>query len=474
MKPLFVSNGWRTGIKALAGTRNEESQRDGAQTTPPDGRGQIRGMNQAGKTRWQGLLRLFGKMAFRNVWRNTRRSLITMATIAVGVTFLVVMQGFRDGFREKWVDVATRTFLGHIQVHSAGYFQSYLSMDISKVMENWQDVAAKLPMEKMVAVAPRMDAFGFASTGETSHTLRLVGALAPEEAKITSFAEKIVEGDYLSARDNPDRHEIIIGVDLKNYFKAEVGDRMFVMIQTFTSDVAYEVFFIKGIFRTRNPDVDNFVGVVHLETLRKAMAQDVAYFQDKVSGLVIRVRSGEEPLEVAREIQNRLGGTPYEVKSWEQMAPDLVELLNLIEAFTLVMYFILFLVAALNTMNTVLMAVMERVREFGVMVAEGTEPNQIVLLVVLESVILGVIASALGLLLGTIICIHYGRAGFDLSHFSEGLRWMLGDETRVFFRLTAGEVLKTGLAMVVVVTVAGLYPALRASRLKPVEALRYV
>jgi len=431
-------------------------------------------MNQPPEASVVQIWRLFARMAFRNVWRNTRRSLITMATIAVGVTFLIVMQGFRDGFRNKWVDVATRTFLGHIQIHAAGYFQSYLSMDISKTMANWQEVAEKLPKDKIVAAAPRVDAFGFASTGETSHTLRLVGALAPEEARVTWFAEKIVAGEYLSPSDDPERHEILIGEELQKYFRVKVGDRLFVMVQTFTADVAYEVFFIKGIFRTRNPDVDNFVALVHLETLQKAMAQDVPYFKDKVSGLVIRVKSGQEPQEVARLIQSRLEGTDYEVKSWEQMAPDLVQLLNLIEAFTWVMYLILFLVAALNTTNTVLMAVMERVREFGVMVAQGTEPNHIVVLVVLESIILGFLASLVGVTLGVVISLHYARVGFDLSHFSEGLRWMLGDETRVYFRLTAKEVLETGLAMVAVVAMAGLYPAIRASRLKPVEALRYV
>ncbi|MHA2620203.1 MAG: ABC transporter permease [bacterium JZ-2024 1] len=419
------------------------------------------------------LILLFGRMAFRNVWRNTRRSVITIATITVGVTFLVVMQGFRDGFREKWVDVATRTFLGHIQIHSPGYYQSYLSMDISKVLGNWRDLLPRLPMDKVVAVSPRIDAFGFASTGENSHTLRLVGALAPEEARITSFAEKIVEGAYLSPEDNPEQHEILIGADLKAYFKAEVGDRLLVMVQTFTSDVVYDVFFIKGVFRTRNPDVDNFVGIVHIDTLQKLMAQDVAYFEDKVSGLVIRVKKGYKPQEIARQIQANLGAE-YEVKSWEQLAPDLLQLLNLIEAFTLVMYFILFLVAALNATNTVLMAVMERVREFGVMLAQGTEPNHLVLLVVLESAIIGAIASTVGLFLGSLISLHYARAGFDLSHFSEGLKWMLGDETRVYFTLTAQEILVTGIAMVCVVALAGLYPALRASRLKPVEALRYV
>lgn len=396
-----------------------------------------------------------------------------MATITVGVTFLVVMQGFRDGFRDRWVDVATRTFLGHIQIHAPGYYHSYLSMDISRVLGDWKKVIGKLPADKLIAAAPRVDAFGFVSTGENSHTIRLVGVLAPEEAKITAFAEKIIEGSYLGEQDNPERHEIIIGEELQHYLKVGVGDRLFMMVQTFTSDVAYEVFFIKGIFRTRNPDVDNFVGVIHLETLQKLMAQDVPYFQNKVSSVVIRVKKQYEPMQVANEIQARLGNG-YDVKSWQQLAPDLLELLNLIEAFALVMYFILFLVAALNTTNSVLMAVMERVREFGVMLAEGIEPNHLVLLIVLESIIIGAIASAFGLILGTLISIHYARVGFDLSQFAEGLKWMLGDETRVYFALTTREVIQTGVAMVGVVALAGLYPALKASRLKPVEALRYV
>ncbi len=391
------------------------------------------------------------------------------------MAFLIFVDAFAEGFHRKWIDQVARIFLGHIQIHALGFFESYLSFDVQQVIENPEEIVERVSqVPGVVAASPRLDTFAFGSTGEYAHTMRMLGIDPLREGAVTGYPERIVAGEYLSPDPVPGAPEILLGEGMAKYFRVQPGDRIFVTVQTFTGDVNYEVFYVRGIFRTANPDVDNFLVLVHLKDLQRLMAQDVAYFQGKVTGIVVLVEDAMRAKEVAQRIREALADTPYEVRSWEEMAPDLVQLLNLDRAFLRVLLFVFLLVSALATSNTVLMAVLERIREFGVMLALGFGPSDIFRLILLESAIVGFLGALLGLAGGTLLSLYFRVKGLDLQAFAHGLGWMLGEDTVVYFVLRPHFAVEVAVTLLLVVLVAGLYPAWRARSLKPVDALRYV
>ncbi len=411
-------------------------------------------------------------MAFRNIWRNSRRTLLASLTLGVGMAFLVISACFITGFHSKWIEGVARFFLGHIQIFQKGYYVHYYSLNLEKAMNTGEEVRQQAMIPGVESASLRLETLGFGSYAGKFHTMRIVGIQPENEKVISLFARKIRKGEYLS--DQPEeKKQILVGQGFASDMGLEVGSRILVMVQTFAGDVAYEVFFVQGIFQTGHPDVDNFVVLVHLTQLREIMAQEMEYFTRRSTSVVLLVNPARHTPLIAKKLRERLDNRQYEVLTWEEMAPDLKALLQLNQATWTIFILILFLVSIVSTTNAMLMSVMERIREFGLLTSMGMAPVSLMGMVFLEALYLGLMGGTIGFGAGLLLSAHFAQVGLDLSWFQKGLAWMIGEDTRVFFEFPIPLLILLFLSMQVVAVVSALYPAWKASRVNPIEAMRF-
>ena len=410
---------------------------------------------------------LFLTMAWRNVWRNRRRSALTVSVIALSLTFNILMRGIGDGFHEQMVDNSVRANIGHLQVHRKGYH------DDPGLNRTLPDPAR---VERAIRALPGLRGYalrvlgdGLASTDENSAGIAIIGIDPAQERTVTTIGRAVVEGTYLGG-DAP--RPVLIGVRLAATLKARLGDKIVLLVQAADGSMGAQLFRVSGIFRSGAPDLDR--GVAYI---RRQDAQDLFALGDRVTEAVVLLDSSAAVPAAQAALRAALpadGPGADEVLSWNQVEPFLEQFIVLDDAFFYIIVAILFIVISVGILNTILMSVFERVREFGVMMALGTRPRQVVQLVVTEAAVLAAVGIAVGGTLGSLLTLYFAENGIDLSSFAAGAASIGITTTMVYSRLTVANVVLSNLAVFVLVVLVALYPAVHAARLRPVDAIRHV
>ncbi len=410
---------------------------------------------------------LFLTMAWRNVWRNRRRSALTVSVIALSLTFNILMRGIGDGFHEQMVDNSVRANIGHLQVHRKGYHDD---PGLNRTLPDPARVARAIrALPALRGYSLRVLGDGLASTDENSAGIAIVGIDPAQERTVTTISHAVTEGTYLG--DDAPR-PVLIGERLAATLKARLGDKIVLLVQAADGSMGAQLFHVSGIFRSGAPDLDR--GVAYI---RRQDAQDLFALGDRVTEAVVlldasaAVPAAQAALRAALPVE---GAGACEVLSWNQVEPFLEQFIVLDDAFFYIIVAILFIVISIGILNTILMSVFERVREFGVMMALGTRPRQVVRLVVLEAAVLAAVGIAVGGTLGSLLTIYFAENGIDLSSFAAGAASIGITTTMVYSRLTVANVVLSNLAVFLLVVLVALYPAVHAARLRPVDAIRHV
>jgi putative ABC transport system permease protein len=407
---------------------------------------------------------LFTHMAWRNVWRYRRRSLLTIMTIALGLAFNIFMRAIGDGFHEQMVDNSVRAQIGHIEIHRAGYQNDPA---LRKTLPDPQRVRMALKdLPHVRGWSLRVLGDGLASTAENSAGVQIVGIDPQAEQSVTTIYRTIIQGKY---PDSDEGHWILLGERLAQTIDARLDDKIVLLVQGSQGDMQAQLFRVRGLFRSGSPDLDR--GVVFIG---RSDAQMLFVIDGGLSEAAILLDNSRSVDETVATLKSRLAGEPVEILPWYSVEPFLRQFIDLDDAFFYIIATILFVVISVGIVNTVMMSVFERVHEFGVMMALGVKPRQVVGLVVLESAALGLAGILAGALLGSGLSIYFAGAGINLSRYAQGAS-ALGITTSIVYPvLTARNLVLSDLAVFAVVLLVSLYPARRAARLRPVEAIRHV
>ena len=407
---------------------------------------------------------LFWHMAWRNVWRYRRRSLLTVLTIGLGLSFNILMRAIGDGFHEQMVDNSVRAQIGHIEIHRSGYQHD---PGLLKTLPDVQLLERVLPQTPHLrGYSFRVLGDGLASTAENSAGVSIVGIVPQAERSVTTIDRAVIAGKFL---DDGMSRPILIGERLSQSLGAGLNDKVVLMVQAADGSMGAQLFRVAGIFRSGSPELDR--GVVYL--LRKE-AQSLFSLAGGMTEATLLLDSSESVSEAQQFLIKRLSGQPVEVLPWYVVAPFLRQFIELDDAFFYIIVLILFIVISVGILNTVTMSVFERVREFGVMMALGVKPRQVVRLVVQEAAVLAVLGVALGGLLGSVSTVVFAYTGINLSHYAAGASALGITTTVIYPELTARNLVFSNLSVVVVVLLVALYPAIKAAGLKPVEAIRHI
>ncbi len=325
------------------------------------------------------------KLSWRNIWRNKRRSSITIASIFFSVFFCVVMLSFSNGVWNHMIDQTLRTQAGHIQIHHKGYWDDQV---IDNFME--MDSATIHTIEAIPEVAytsPRIETFAMASTEKVTKPCLLVGIDPVRENRMSSIARHVISGTYLS----PDDSGVIIGKALSEYLKVAVGDTLALIGQGYHGTSAAALFVIRGILHLPIPEMDmRFI----YTSLPKA--QDFISFSNGESGLLVTLKNERKLAAVLHKIETIVDTNQYEVLPWAVTMEKLLNQASSDKAFSKVIMFILYVIVGFGILSTFIMLANERRHEFALMVSLGMNRRRLVKSVLLELMMmasLGIIAA---------------------------------------------------------------------------------
>ncbi len=405
---------------------------------------------------------MFVRLALRNVRRNARRSAITVLAITVGMATLLFLWAFIDGVNEQMIDNSTRYLAGHLQVHRAGYHDEQ-TLDLTLADGAAVAGQVKALAGEGAAVSRRLEGSALASVGDKSRGIAVLGIDPAAERQVTTLDRTIQEGRFL---DPQDRAGVVVGARIAEALGARVGGELVLVTQAADGSVGAARYEVRGIFRTR---MDMFDGSYVLMTL--PAAQDLYVTGDAVTSVVARLADRGDAGAVQARLREALGAG-HEVLDWAQLLPAVRQSVSFHEVTGYVLLLVLFVVVAVGITNTVLMAVMERTREFGVMMALGTSHGQVMRLVFYEACALGLGGLVLGAVAGLSIVGYYASVGMNFDQYVRAMETMQGLSSVIYplprldrSLLIAGVVFGIGI-------LAALYPAWRVSRLSPITAIR--
>ena len=404
------------------------------------------------------------RLAWRNLWRHKRRTWLTASAIAFAATLLVFMIALQLGAYDMFIDVSLRVFTGQMQVQREGYKEK---PQMRSTVPHAAALAARLRTTTgLDAVAARAQGFALASSATRSYGVPVIGVEPDFEPKVSTLPRLVKEGRYLSAVN---AREAVVGAALARNLKIKAGDELTLLGSGKDGSIAATIVPVVGIFESGNPELDR-----HLVELPLKTFQEVFSMGEDAHAVVVSGSNHETIPQTKAVVAAQLAADPrLVVLDWEQLIPGLKQLIQTDMVQNWITYIALILIVTLSIMNTFLMSVLERTREFGIMLALGVSPRQIGIVVLLESLFLTVLGLAIGIAIGGGITVWLHFTGFTFPGMKE-LYAQYGLPGEIHPKLSLAS-FTLGPAVILVFTMlAALYPALRIRKLQPVEAIHAV
>ncbi|TVM19179.1 ABC transporter permease [Oceanidesulfovibrio indonesiensis] len=411
---------------------------------------------------------MFFHMAWRNLWRNTKRTLVLLAAILIGVWSLIFFTAFMMGMLDSMMNNAINTLTGHIQVHAQGFRDDPV---IENVMPNAEPVEAVLERELPAGShwTKRIRVDGVVNTARNTAGVTIVGIDPEREAGVSFFKPDALMAGEMFAADDP--YAIIVGHALAEDFETDVGKKMVLMAQDADGEIASRAFRIHGVFVAELDATEKGFVFVSVPAAREMLG-----LENAISEFAILLPDIEQSESVAANISQALQrqdpSTNYEVHTWKELLPLISAYLGNVDTYMYLWYLVVFIAMGFGIVNTILMAVLERIREFGLLKALGMKPWWIVRLVLAEALLLLVIGMAGGNILGFASVAALAETGIDFSAFARGSEYF-GMSRVVYPVVTINSVVSANLLVFVLGALVSVYPAVKAARFTPVEALTH-
>jgi putative ABC transport system permease protein len=407
---------------------------------------------------------LYLRLAWRNLWRHRRRTVIIVLAMGLSLAMMMIYDGLIDGFNQAIYGNAIRVLGGNIQIHAAGYGENIASNPLLPLSNAQAVVQTVLKDPQVAAAAARIQTGGLATDREGAFPVSIIGIDPPAEAPLSIIAENIKAGRFLAPDDGD---SILIGRGLADAMGLELGDRMTLVGSDIHKQNRQRTMTVVGIFDLGLPDTEKKTVYISLHE-----AQDLYGLPGQATEVVVNLKKLGEENQVIAAIAPALPG--YEVESWVQNYPELQTTIGSKNLVMNIFSVIIIIIAAVGILNLLLMAVYERTREIGLLGAMGLKPREIASLFLLEGALIGVVGVVAGILFGLLMNASLGRVGIDYTQYANLTEYMALISGRVYPTLGLQNLPARSLTVIVICVLAAWFPAQEAAHREPAEALHYV
>ena len=402
------------------------------------------------------------KIAWRNLWRNRRRTILTASAVVLALFLALIMRSMQFGSYEQMIQAGVNQ-VGDLQVHDTGY---QASQSIDRAFFYRKDMGKTLAGIKGIKrVLPGLKTFSLASYGKQTKGVLISGIDAVLQNQQSHLSGKIIQGKYLSGNNN----DVLVGDKLAEFLKIEVGDTLVLLGQGYRGITAYGIYKVAGIFHLPSIQMNSQLVYMNLKS-----AQDFVYpYQPNLlTSLSVFLKDPSMLVTAKKEIENRLD-SDYEVISWKTMLSDILQTIKVDNISGQIMLLILYIIAAFGIFSTILMMTMEKRRQYAIMVAIGMERRKLVWVSIFETFIISVIGIIIGLLLASpaIYYLHFHPIPITGGMAKMYLEFNI--EPVLPFSIKAHIFLSQTIIVLVLSLLSSLYPIIYLSRFNILNAFRH-
>ena len=403
------------------------------------------------------------KFAFRNLRRNLRRTLLTVAAIALGTGLALFSIGLGDGGHSQMIENGVRIGQGHLTLQRQGYLESPSSSlylrDPAPFLE------AILASPYVDRAFPRIRGEGILATAAEAQGIAFQGIDPTFQQEGRIFRDSLIEGEFLTG---PADARVVLGAKLADRLQLGLGKKVVLTTQDAAGEIISTLLRVEGIYRTGSSAIDGNICLMPIGYLQDALAMDGG-----VTSIAVYLKNPFQQKDAFEGIGQQLPSGPERLYEWQTLQPDLRDYVVIDDAFGYMIYAIILLIVAIGVLNTILMSVMERRREIGILTALGMEGGQVMKMILVETTFITFMGITAGLLIGVGVNWYFATYGLDLSQWSPQEWSLAGTVIDPVLRSHLRPHRALGLCLIVffLTVTMGVYPAWKASRTQPVEAM---
>lgn len=407
----------------------------------------------------------FLRLCWKNIWRNRRRTLLTVSAIGIGVMALIWLHNYYDAFHEQCIQNAIAYQSGHLLISKAGYPKEkdphFFIRSPKKIVETLQK------QTEVLSYSARVTLQGLISSSKGSANILFHGIVPEQEKNTTRFASRLIEGTFLQ---NPRKTRgIVMGRVLSEKLGVKVGSKVVALTQGIDGSIGNELFHVAGIFDTGS-DVDGVLAFIRIEDARSLLSLP----SNAIHQITVLLKGQEHISKIRFRLVTQFRGESIEVLSWMDVQKSLLAMIDLNKSANRILMMIILAVTAMGIINSILMGLFERKREFGIMLAMGTTQKEIMTLVITETLLLSLTGLLVGNILGIGLTLYFGKFGFDLRWLSENPMIVNGNvlQTVSYPAVHLQNSVLISLVILAASLFIALFPVHHVSKLSAVSALK--
>lgn len=401
-------------------------------------------------------------IAWRNIWRNKRRTVITSGSVFFALILAVFMRSATDGVYEGMINNVVSFSSGYIQIHQKGYWDE---RSIENAMVIKQSLFENLNKENAITYySPRLESFALASINQKTKGIAFIGIDPEKEKQASQLNKHVKSGTYFTSQDD---NGILLGEGLATYFNIKVGDSLVLISQGYHAASAAAILPVRGILSLGSPELNNNLSYLSLKNAQLFLSAD-----SLCTSVSLYMKNPNDMDGLVKKLRNSLMGEPYEIMTWKEMMPEMDQFITADKSGHLIVIGILYFVISFGLYSTVLMMIYERQHEFGILISIGMKKRLLMLLVFLETLFVTFFGALLGMLASFLVILYFVYRPIRFTGSIREVYEQFGIEPIMKMSLHPSVFYYQALIIFMLALIVSVYPCFKILRLKPIDAMR--
>ena len=408
------------------------------------------------------------KLGWRNIWRSKLRSLVVIFSIIIGVWGGLLILGIMYGLNNQRMDIAINGYIGNVQIHNEKFLDDYAIKHVINNIDKYENFLSK--DSRVKAYSKRIVLSGMLSNSNGSSGIQVLGVNPSSEKNVTKIYSKLIEGEYFKSKKN---NTILVGKKIADKLNLKLKSKVVITFQDEKNNLVSLLFRVEGIFRSGNSMFDESNVYVKNQSIRDNLVNFIGFHEMPIVIYEnIETDSSLDLTDALKKDLKKIDNTNI-IQSWDDIAVELAYANKMISAF--LYFFMLIVISGLSfgIINTMLMAVLERKRELGMLMCIGMTRLKIFLMISIETLFLALIALPFGLIFSYFMINYFSVNGIDLSIVAAGLE-NFGIGTMLYLKLPLNYYYEIGLMIIVITIISSVFPSIRALKINPIEASKNI